>query len=114
MDGEVDGKLLLEAACVTIGPNGRVTADVVAREVIVCGCVEGAVNGHERVQVRSTGQVLGEVHTRTLVVEEGAVLRGKVDAGQRAEMVREAIVAVSAEAEEKAGAPAVSAIPAVN
>jgi cytoskeletal protein CcmA (bactofilin family) len=114
VDGEVEGKLALDSASVTIGPNGRVKADVVAREVIVRGCVEGKVNAHERVQVWGTGQVHGEIQTLTLVIEEGAVLRGKVEAGKPAEKGGNAFAAAPAVAEETSSSANVPAIPAVN
>ncbi len=82
VDGQIEGKLDLGNASVTIGPNGRVNADITAREVIVRGHVEGKVSGRERVQLSSTGRVNGEVQTERLAIEDGAVLRGKVEAGK--------------------------------
>ena len=83
MDGLVEGKLNLTNGSLTIGPNGQVKADVFAREVIVRGKVDGKVLGREKVQLWSTGQVAGEVQTERLSVEEGALLRGKVEAGKQ-------------------------------
>lgn len=82
VDGNVDGKLNLANGSLTIGPNGSVKADVTAREVIVRGRIEGKVTGRDKVQLWSTGQVLGEVQTERLAIEEGASLRGKVEAGK--------------------------------
>src|SRR5437762_13617789 len=48
---------------ISIGPNGSVKADVIAREVIVRGKIEGKVTGRDRVQLWSTGQVTGEVRS---------------------------------------------------
>src|ERR1700687_748271 len=67
VDGVVGGKLSRTThSCLTIGPNGSVKADVVAREVIVRGKIEGKVTGRDRVQLWSTGQVTGEVQTDRL------------------------------------------------
>jgi cytoskeletal protein CcmA (bactofilin family) len=82
VDGPVEGKLQLANGSLTIGPNGTVKADVTAREVIVRGRLEGKIAGRDRVQLWSTGQVIGEVLTQRLAIEEGAVLRGKVEAGR--------------------------------
>jgi len=82
VDGLVDGKLSLANGSLTIGPNGHVMADVHAREVIVRGKIEGKVSGRDRVQLWSTGQVTGEVQTERLSIEDGASLRGKVEAGR--------------------------------
>ena len=82
VDGLVDGKLNLANGSLTIGPNGTVKADVVAREVIVRGRVDGKVTGRDKVQLGGTAQVFGEVQTDRLSIEEGAMLRGKVEAGK--------------------------------
>jgi cytoskeletal protein CcmA (bactofilin family) len=82
VDGHVDGKLNLTNGSLTIGPNGSVKADVIAREVIVRGKIDGKVTGRDKVQLWSTGQVNGEVTTDRLAIEEGALLRGKVEAGR--------------------------------
>src|SRR5467141_986024 len=85
VDGVVEGKLSLTTnSCLTIGPNGHVKADVLAREVIVRGKIEGKVTGRDKVQLWSTGQVTGEVQTGSLAIEDGALLRGKVEAGRQA------------------------------
>ncbi|HZS72400.1 MAG TPA: polymer-forming cytoskeletal protein, partial [Candidatus Acidoferrum sp.] len=82
VDGQVEGKLSLSNGSLTVGPNGSVKADLNAREVIVRGTVEGKVSGRDRVQLWSTGRVNGEVQTERLAIEEGAVLRGRVEAGK--------------------------------
>jgi cytoskeletal protein CcmA (bactofilin family) len=82
VDGPVEGKLHLTNGSLTVGPNGTIKADVTAREVIVRGRVEGKIAGRERVQLWSTGHVIGEVQTQRLVIEDGAVLRGKVETGK--------------------------------
>jgi cytoskeletal protein CcmA (bactofilin family) len=82
IDGVVEGKLNLANGSLTIGPNGHVKADVNAREVIVHGQIEGKVSGRDKVQLLGTGQVTGEVQTERLAIEEGATLRGKIEAGK--------------------------------
>src|SRR5271168_1190396 len=83
VDGQVDGKLNLTNGSLTVGPNGHVKADVTAREVVVRGRIDGKVSGRDRVQLWSTGQVTGEVQTARLAIEDGAMLRGKVEAGKQ-------------------------------
>jgi cytoskeletal protein CcmA (bactofilin family) len=82
VDGPVEGKLQLTNGSLTVGPNGSLKADVNAREVIVRGRVEGKISGRDRVQLWSTGHVTGEVQTQRLAIEDGAVLRGKVETGR--------------------------------
>jgi cytoskeletal protein CcmA (bactofilin family) len=103
VDGVVEGKLSLTTnSCLTIGPNGHVKADVLAREVIVRGKIEGKVTGRDKVQLWSTGQVTGEVQTDRLAIEDGALLRGKVEAGRQTNKPAELKAAV-ATATGKAG-----------
>jgi len=82
VDGTLEGKLDIGNALVTIGPNGKVKADISAREIVVRGQVEGKLEATERVQLWNTGRVSGEVRTERLAIEDGAVLRGKVEAGK--------------------------------
>jgi cytoskeletal protein CcmA (bactofilin family) len=82
VDGSLEGKLNLANGSLTVGPNGNVKADVTAREVIVRGRLEGKISGRERVQLWSTGHVIGEVQTQRLAIEDGALLRGKVETGK--------------------------------
>ena len=79
IDGEVSGTVRITEGNVTIGPNGRVTADIEAREILVRGKVKGALRGRERVTLGPTGEVAGDVSTRRIVIEEGAVIPGNVD-----------------------------------
>jgi cytoskeletal protein CcmA (bactofilin family) len=107
VDGLVDGKLNLTNGSLTIGPNGNVKADVNAREVIVRGKVEGKVTGRDKVQLWSTGQITGEVQTERLSIEEGAVLKGKVEAGKQPTKTTE-IKAAAAAASKASDATALS------
>jgi len=99
VDGLVEGKLNLTAnCCLTVGPNGTVKADLNAREIIVRGKVEGKVTARDKLQVWSTGQITGEVQTGRLAIEDGALLRGKVEAGKQS--AKPAPAAVSSPAPE--------------
>ena len=90
VDGTVEGKLELGNGTVTIGPNGKVKADISAREIVVRGQVEGKLDGTEKVQLWSTGRVEGEVRTQRLAIEDGAVLRGQVEAGKEQQRGKDA------------------------
>jgi cytoskeletal protein CcmA (bactofilin family) len=104
VDGFVEGKLNLAADCsLTIGPNGNIKADLVAREIIVRGKVEGKVIARDKLQIGSTGEINGEVQTGRLAIEDGATLRGKVEAG-RMEVSRDTR-AVAAAASSTASKP---------
>jgi cytoskeletal protein CcmA (bactofilin family) len=76
IDGEVRGRIRLQGGKLTVGPDGRVTADIEAPEIVVRGEVSGNIKGHDRVRILATAKVKGEVRTRLISIEEGAVVHG--------------------------------------
>ena len=72
VDGSVDGKIELRNHSLTIGPNGRVKADVSAKAVVIQGKLEGSVNASDRVDLRKSAVVTGDLTTQRIAIEEGA------------------------------------------
>jgi cytoskeletal protein CcmA (bactofilin family) len=79
VDGRVEGKINLPESRVTVGRNGTVQANITAREVVIMGKVNGNVECSDRVDIRSEGSVTGDVSTRRISVEDGAVLKGGIE-----------------------------------
>ena len=79
IDGEVDGSVDLRSHSVTIGPNGKVKASVSAKSIVVQGKVDGSLTASDRLDLRKTAVVTGDVTTQRIAIEEGAFLKGKVD-----------------------------------
>ena len=79
LDGELDGTIRLADARLTVGPSGHLRAEAEAREIEVQGEAEGTLLGRERVRIGRTGKVTGDIMTRRIAVEEGAVIHGSVD-----------------------------------
>jgi len=79
IDGEVQGTIHLTNGRVTVGPHGKISADVDAREIIVRGKVQGALRGRERVEIGSTGEVRGDIATLRIAIGEGAQIHSKVE-----------------------------------
>jgi cytoskeletal protein CcmA (bactofilin family) len=79
IDGQLEGELNLANSSLTVGPNGEIKADIYAREVIVRGRVDGKIVGREKIQLWNTGNVAGDLQTERLTIEDGAVLRGRVE-----------------------------------
>src|SRR6266566_2318586 len=70
-------------AAASISQGIRVKGEVTGTEdLFVDGFVEGKVIARDKLQIGSTGQITGEVQTNRLVIEDGATLRGKVEAGK--------------------------------
>ncbi|MBZ5524709.1 MAG: polymer-forming cytoskeletal protein [Acidobacteriia bacterium] len=79
LDGEVEGLIELRDHSLVIGPNGRIRANVSAREVVIHGRVEGNVNASERAELKKSSVLIGDVSTQRIVIEDGAFFKGSVD-----------------------------------
>jgi cytoskeletal protein CcmA (bactofilin family) len=80
IDGDVQGTVELDGHRLTIGPNGRLQANgVKAREVIVMGKMNGSVQATEKVYIRKDAQLVGDVQTAGIVIEDGAYFKGGID-----------------------------------
>jgi cytoskeletal protein CcmA (bactofilin family) len=82
IDGEVQGTIHLTDGRVTVGPHGKISADVDAREIVVRGKVKGSIRGRERVEVGKTGEIYGNIATLRIAIEEGAQIHSKVEITQ--------------------------------
>jgi cytoskeletal protein CcmA (bactofilin family) len=86
VDGEVEGSISLKGQSLTIGPNGRVRANLEARNVIVHGRVDGNITASDRVDLRKSASLTGDVSTARVAIEDGAYFKGTIDI-QKAEPV---------------------------
>ncbi len=78
IDGRVEGSLSFKDHRVTVGRNGVVAANISAREVVIMGKVTGNIECSDRVDIRSEGSLTGDIQSRRISVEDGAVVRGSV------------------------------------
>ena len=79
VEGHVEGKIELKDHVLTIGPNGKIKAQVFAKAVIVLGEVNGNVTATEKVDIRDGGSVDGDIVSPRVAIAEGAHFRGSVD-----------------------------------
>jgi cytoskeletal protein CcmA (bactofilin family) len=79
IDGKVEGAITLPGNRVTVGRNGQVAANIVAREVVVLGKVRGNVQASDRVDIRSEGSLTGDVVAARISIEDGAFFKGGID-----------------------------------
>jgi cytoskeletal protein CcmA (bactofilin family) len=79
IDGKVEGAINLPGNRVTVGRNGQVAANIMAREVVVLGKVRGNINASDRVDIRSEGSLTGDVAAARISIEDGAYFKGGID-----------------------------------
>src|SRR4051794_41472800 len=79
IEGHVEGTIQLRDHVLTIGPNGRIKAQVFAKSVIVLGEVTGNVTASDKVDIRDNGSVDGDIIAPRVAIAEGAHFRGSVD-----------------------------------
>ena len=79
IEGHVEGTIELREHVLTVGPNGRIKAQVFAKSVIVLGEVNGNVTASKKVDIREKGSVDGDIVSPRVAIAEGAHFRGSVD-----------------------------------
>ena len=79
IEGHVEGKIELRQNVLTIGPNGRIKAQVFAKSVVILGEVTGNVTATEKVDIRDNGSVDGDIAAPRVAIAEGAHFRGSID-----------------------------------
>ena len=85
IEGTFDGEIAIRGL-VVVGETGRVNCENLrANTVIVAGAVRGNVTA-ERIEIRATGRIWGDVTTVAFSTEEGAFLRGQVLMEERVEL----------------------------
>jgi cytoskeletal protein CcmA (bactofilin family) len=79
IDGEVEGTVELQEHRLTVGPNGKVTASVKAREIVVLGTIHGNVETTDKIDIRKDAKLVGDIKTARVVIEDGAYFKGNID-----------------------------------
>jgi len=79
IEGKVEGSIDLPDDRVTVGRNGRVSANIAAQDIVVLGEVLGSCNASDHLDVRSEGSLYGDVVVSRISVEDGAYLTGSID-----------------------------------
>src|SRR5207248_8386368 len=78
VDGEVEG-LLESQSLLTVGPNGKVRANIKAREVVIFGSVRGDVEVTEKIAIREQGSLIGNIKSAGISIDDGAYFKGSID-----------------------------------
>jgi cytoskeletal protein CcmA (bactofilin family) len=104
IQGRIQGKVKLKSHNVTVGPSGRVQADIHGRNIHVEGEVDGNLYGQEEIVIRASGRVQGNLQSPRVTLENGSTFKGSIDmeAGRKQAAPRKA-------AAQPTSAPAVGA-----
>ena len=84
VEGHVEGRIELKDHVLTIGPHGRIKAEIHAKAVIILGEVTGNISASEKVDIRDNGSVDGDIVAPRVAIAEGAHFRGSVDMQRKA------------------------------
>jgi cytoskeletal protein CcmA (bactofilin family) len=79
IEGQIEGKIELRDHTLTIGPGGRIKAQVFAKSVVVCGELVGNINASDGVEIRESGSVDGDIVSPRVAIADGAHFRGSID-----------------------------------
>jgi len=93
IDGQVEGTIDPKGNRLTVGPNGRVKANVNASAVVVQGKLEGSIQASDRVDLKQSAVVTGDIAAQRISIDEGASFKGRVNIQKEApkkEVVRAA------------------------
>ena len=73
------GRLLESQSLLTVGPNGKVKANIKAREVVIYGSVRGNVEVSEKLAIREQGSLIGDIKSAGISIDDGAYFKGSID-----------------------------------
>ncbi len=79
LSGRMEGRISVPDHTLTIGPHADIKAEIAGKTVIIMGAITGNITAQEKVEIRSTGAVTGDIVSPRLAVVEGGSLRGKVE-----------------------------------
>src|SRR6266436_3048928 len=85
IDGTVEGAVQLGEGKLTVGATANVTADIIAREVVVCGNVKGIVRAKGKIEIKKDGSVIGDLTTAQIIIEDGAYFKGSSEIDRAAD-----------------------------
>ena len=79
IEGLVDGKILVKDHSLTIGANGRITAEVHAKTVVIVGTITGNITADDKVEIAPSGTVNGDIRAPRVSISDGAKFKGSID-----------------------------------
>jgi len=107
VDGTVEGLIQLDDRKLTVGMAAKLTADVIAREIVVYGSVKGNLRARDKIEIKKDGSVVGDLTTARIMIEDGAYFKGAIEIDRQA--LESGTDSTQQPAYARVAAPAVSA-----
>ncbi len=101
VDGTVEGLISLEDRKLTVGSSAKLTADVLAREIVVYGSVKGNLRARDRIEIKKDGSVVGDLTTARIMIEDGAYFKGAIEIDRGEGVVEKPTIVRAAQAVQK-------------
>ena len=79
IDGKVEGNISVRGNRLTVGRTAQLNSEITAREVIVYGNASGNLRARDRVEIKKDGQVIGDITTSRISIEDGAYFKGHIE-----------------------------------
>ena len=103
IEGEIEGTIAHQDKNLTVGPQGRVTANIDAKTIEIHGTVDGDIRGTDMVKMAKTAIVNGNVYCGRIVMEDGANFTGRIDMTRPTAQQQTLAIAENIEKAESAG-----------
>ena len=84
LDSKVDGLISIGGYRLTLGPTARLDGNIVAREAVISGEVNGDISAFDRLEVTKSASIVGDLTTGKILIEEGAYIKGDIEIGNPA------------------------------
>jgi cytoskeletal protein CcmA (bactofilin family) len=83
LDSKVDGLISIGGFRLTMGPASRLDGNIVAREAVIAGEVNGDISAFDRIEVSKSASIVGDLSTSKIRIEEGAYFKGGIEIGKQ-------------------------------
>jgi cytoskeletal protein CcmA (bactofilin family) len=87
LDSKVDGLVSIGGFRLTVGAGARLNANIVAREAVISGEVNGDISAYDRIEIMKSASIVGDISTSKIMMEEGAYFKGGVEIGSQNKQV---------------------------
>lgn len=88
IDGKVDGPVSLPSHRLTVGRTAQLNSEITAREVVVFGKANGNLYARDRVEIKKDGEMVGDIITARISIEDGAYFKGHIEIERAQSAVR--------------------------